>query len=63
MKKKDWKLIEIERDRLEHIPVPIVSEAAVATTIMADGRLVPLVIVDCSARHDIGFAIRAHKHA
>jgi hypothetical protein len=43
-------------------PVPIVADAAIATTAMGDGRLIPLVIVDTSARSDLEEFIRVHQH-
>lgn len=43
-------------------PVPIVSDAAVATEPVADGRLIPLLIVDTAERPDIEQLVKAHEH-
>jgi hypothetical protein len=50
------------RHEIEKTPVPIVSDALVATRGLADGRLIPLLILDTSARPDVEDMIRAHKH-
>jgi hypothetical protein len=51
---------------LRHIaeakPVPIVSDASMATRGLADGRLIPLFILDTSERPDIDDMIGAHQH-
>jgi hypothetical protein len=47
---------------VERIPVPIVSDAAMSSIGVADGRLLPLVIIDTSNRPDIEDAIKVHKH-
>jgi len=49
-------------NKAEKEPVPIVSDAAVATRGLADGRIIPLLIIDTSLRPDIEDMIRAHKH-
>lgn len=46
----------------EKEPVPIVSDAAVATRGLADGRIIPVLIIDTSLRPDIEDMIRAHNH-
>lgn len=57
------KRIQIEvRDKREMNPVPIVSDAAMMTRGIADGRLLPLIILDTSERSDIEDMIRAHEH-
>jgi hypothetical protein len=43
-------------------PVPIISDAAMMTRGIADGRLLPLIILDTSGRPDIEDMIRAHEH-
>jgi len=48
---------------IERIPIPIVSTAAVATVKRADGRLMPLLIVDTSRRPDIEDMIKAHRQS
>lgn len=49
-------------NKAEKEPVPIVSDAAVATRGLADGRIIPVLIIDTSLRPDIEDMIRAHKH-
>lgn len=49
------------RHPLEAEPVPIVSDALIATRGLADGRLIPVVILDTSRRPDIESMIRAHE--
>ncbi len=49
-------------NKAEKEPVPIVSDAAVATRGLADGRIIPVLIIDTSFRPDIEDMIRAHKH-
>lgn len=44
----------------EDVPVPIVSDAIIATTGVADGKLIPLVIVDTTLRPDIDDTVKAH---
>ena len=41
---------------------PIVGDAAVAEGHIAEGRLIPLVIIDAEVRPDIAELIRAHQH-
>jgi len=58
-----WKKGEIQiRNRAEKKPVPIVSDAAVATRGTADGRIIPVLIIDTSLRPDIEDMVRAHRH-
>jgi hypothetical protein len=45
----------------EKTPVPIVSNAAIASRGVADGRLIPLFILDTSKRPDIDDMILAHR--
>jgi hypothetical protein len=42
--------------------VPIVGDGAIANPDVGDGRLVPVLIVDCSKRPDLLDLIRAHEH-
>ncbi len=57
-----WKKISIQLGhKAEEEPVPIVSDAAVATRDLADGRIIPLLILDTSQRPDIEEMIHAHK--
>ncbi len=43
-------------------PLRIVADAAIATTILGEGRLIPLVILDTSDRPDVEELIRVHQH-
>ncbi len=47
-------------DSIERISLKIVSDAAVATGKVADGRLLPVLMVDCSARTDVEDLIKVH---
>lgn len=49
-------------NKAEKESVPIISDAAVATRGLANGRIIPLLIIDTSLRPDIEDMIRAHKH-
>ena len=58
-----WQKIAIQlSNKAEKEPVPIVSDAAVATRGLADGRIIPVLIIDTSLRPDIEDMIKAHKH-
>jgi hypothetical protein len=46
----------------ERRPVPIVGDAAIAAAPIADGRLIPLLIIDTSDRDDLNELIRIHEH-
>lgn len=46
----------------EKQPVPIVGDAAIASAQIADGRLIPLVIIDTSERPELNELIRIHEH-
>jgi hypothetical protein len=48
--------------KLHERPVPIVADAAIATGIVGDGRLIPLIILDTSDRHDLEELIRVHQY-
>jgi hypothetical protein len=61
MEKWQKKKIPI-RNKAEKEPVPIVSDGAVATQGTADGRIIPVLIIDTSLRPDIEDMIQAHKH-
>jgi hypothetical protein len=43
-------------------PVPIVADAVIATVVVGDGRMIPLLILDTSTRPDIEDMVMAHKH-
>jgi hypothetical protein len=43
-------------------PLPIVHDAAVATPGIAEGRLVPVLIVDAADRPDVAKLVHAHKY-
>lgn len=46
---------------IEKIPVPIVSDAVIASRDIADGKLIPLIIIDTTNREDIEALIEAHR--
>jgi len=46
----------------EGVPARIVSDAAVMTAGVADGKLVPLVIIDASERPDLEELVRVQQH-
>jgi hypothetical protein len=56
-----WETINFE-DTAERIPLRIVSDAFVATGKLADGRLLPVLLVDCCDRPDIEDLVKAHAH-
>ncbi len=56
-----WETITFD-DTVERIPLKIVSDALVATGKLADGRLLPVLLVDCSARTDVEDLIKVHAH-
>lgn len=47
---------------VEGIPLKLISDAAVATRTIADGRLIPVLLIDTSSRPDIENLIKAHKY-
>jgi hypothetical protein len=56
---KRWVQIPVRYPQ-EALPIPIVSDAVIATCGAADGKLIPLVIVDTSHRTDVEELIRVH---
>lgn len=59
---KGWHYAELALNKPEeNVPVPIVGDASVATRGIADGRLIPVIILDTSRRPDVEDAILAHK--
>lgn len=57
------KQVEIPvKQKWEVQPVRIISDAAVATVGVGDGRLIPLVIIDSAGRPDIEELVRVHEH-
>lgn len=58
-----WHWGEITFDNpIERIPLKLVSDALVATATIADGRLIPVLLVDTSSRPDIEDLIKVHKY-
>lgn len=43
-------------------PVPIVADGAIATVVLGEGRLIPLLILDTSKRPDIEDMVKAHGY-
>lgn len=56
-----WKLVGAHHQR-EWTPVRIVGEGAVAGSGVADGKMIPVLIVDTSQRPDIDELVRVHEH-
>ena len=62
MAQPTWNRIRIPiRHHGESEPVPIGSDAAIATREYGDGRLIPLLILDTSTRPDVDDLVRAHE--
>ncbi|MFC1874808.1 hypothetical protein ACFLY3_01450 [Chloroflexota bacterium] len=59
--KKHWERITFS-DSGECIPLKIVSDALVSTSKLADGKLLPAILVDCSSRSDVKDLIKAHRY-
>ncbi|MEC5399607.1 hypothetical protein [Uliginosibacterium sp. H1] len=54
----------MQRGKLdESILVPLVSDGAIANPDVADGRLIPVLIIDCSSRPEIYDLVLLHKSA
>jgi len=62
MKANKWHWDELKlNNSAEGVPLPIISDAAVATVSIGDGSLIPVIIVDAASRSDIVDMINAHK--
>lgn len=61
MMKKLHKKEILLNHKAEAESVPIVSDAGVATQGTADGRIIPVIILDTSLRPDIDDMVKAHK--
>lgn len=61
MKNVKWGRVSFNND-IEIVPLKIVSNALVSNRKLADGRLLPVILVDCSSRSDIKDLIKAHKY-
>ncbi|MGE4337019.1 MAG: hypothetical protein AB7E55_13725 [Pigmentiphaga sp.] len=46
----------------EAVPLRIVGDAAIASSVIGDGRLIPLLILETSERPDLEELIRVHQH-
>jgi hypothetical protein len=58
-----WKKTEILLNhKSEEKPVPIITDGVIANRDLADGRMIPLLIIDTSQRHDIEDMVLAHYH-
>jgi hypothetical protein len=49
------------KQAIEKLPIPIVWDAAIANVSVADGKLLPLIIIDTSSRPDIEDMIAVHE--
>ena len=57
------KQVEIPvKHKRETQPARIISDAAVASVGVGDGRLIPLVIIDSTGRPDVEELVRVHEH-
>ena len=61
MAKEKWGTIFFD-NAIERAPLKIITDAAIANSKLADGRLVPVLLVDCSSRTDIINLIKAHAY-
>jgi hypothetical protein len=60
--RKPWRRETLKTERAsEAVPVPIVSDALIASRGIGEGRMIPLVILDTSERLDIDELVRAHQ--
>lgn len=59
--KKLWERLRANIKKVTYIPTPIVADAAVATSLIGEGRIIPLVILDTSSRADVEDFIHAHE--
>lgn len=60
--KKGWNKKKFKLKNYEKEPVPIISDAMIATKGIGDGRGIPLIIIDTSLRSDFEQLVKAHKH-
>ena len=49
-------------DEREKLPVPIAGDGVLVISGVADGRAIPVIILDTSDRQDVDEVIRAHEH-
>lgn len=47
---------------IEKVPLKLVSDAAMANALVADGRLIPVLLVDTSSRPDIENLVKVHDY-
>lgn len=60
--KNKWHRTDIALPNLESAkPVPIVGDGAIATVILGEGRMIPVVIIDTSQRSDVEDLVKAQK--
>lgn len=61
--KSQWRYEEPRYDNpIESVPVPIVAEGQSANPKFADGRVMPILLLDTSRRPDIDNLIKLHQH-
>jgi hypothetical protein len=58
---RHWEKITFN-DPSEKVPIRVISDAFIANMKLADGRLLPVLLLDCSSRTDIEDLIKAHTH-
>lgn len=60
--KNRWHKVEVVlSNQVSSEPVPVVADGAIATVVLGEGRLIPLLILDTSKRPDIEDMVMAHK--
>lgn len=57
-----WRVAGFEIPDLCKNPVPIVSDAAMSSESIGDGRFIPIIIVDTTNRPDIDDLVKFHDH-
>ncbi len=60
MSRPKWRTISLKQR--ESKPVRIISEGAITSKGFADGKLIPILIVDTNDRPDIQELVRVHEH-
>ena len=60
--KNRWHKVEVVLpNQVSGEPVPIVADGVIATVVLGEGRIIPLLILDTSKRPDIEDMVKAHK--
>lgn len=59
--KRKWIELSVKTER-DKAPLRIVSDGAIATGVIGDGRLIPVLVLDTTKRRDVDELIRVHQH-